>query len=220
MEEGRRVLRIDLLGEPRGHRLGAFQVRFLRFADERIDEEGLSSFCEDIAHKIIHLRLIFLLREVGYHRFSPGRQGSDRRNGQIAEKREGEAAGDRCGRHHEHVGDVPFFIQGQALHDAEAVLLVDHDELQRLVDHVLGEERVRADDDVDAARGQSLEEGRARRVVHVAGQEGEPHTERLEKGGGRGCVLAGEELGGGHDGGLPSAFNRAQGGQEGHDRLA
>ena len=56
-------------------------------------------------------------------------------------------------RHHQHVGGAfALALELHALMHAEAVLFVDHGEAKIAEAHVLGEDRVRADHDVDLAR--------------------------------------------------------------------
>ena len=61
--------------------------------------------------------------------------------------------------------------QGQALLDAEAVLLVDHGEGEILEHHILLKQRVGADDQRQAAIGKAGENGRAVLALVAAGQQ-------------------------------------------------
>ena len=76
---------------------------------------------------------------------------------QVAVEGEGEGAGNGGGGHDEHVGGgLALAAEGGALHDAEAVLLVDDGEGQVGDLHGLLDEGVGAYDDVEVAVGGAL----------------------------------------------------------------
>ncbi len=107
-----------------------------------------------------------------------------------------------------------------ALEHAEAVLLVDHREPEIGVCHVIGEQSVGTQDDVESARGERGEDFLSRRVVYGAREEGQPDAEGFkERGGGRG-VLAREKLRRRENDGLSARFHYMEAGYEGDEGLA
>ena len=70
-------------------------------------------------------------------------------------------ARDGAGRQREHVDALGHALHGLLVRHPEALLLVDHQEAEVLELHVLGQQAVGADDDVDAPVGQPLHDLRA-----------------------------------------------------------
>ena len=103
---------------------------------------------------------------------------------------------------------------------AEAVLLVDDHEREVVELHRLLEQRMRADENVDLAGLEFVENGGALAALLAAGQQRDAQA--------RGCgeafdglqVLAGEQLGGRHQRGLRAGFDRRRHGEQRHHRLA
>lgn len=124
-----------------------------------------------------------------------------------------------------------LLAQRVALLDAEAVLLVDHDEPQVGELHVLLEQRVRADDDAGRPRGR-VEQGLAARLGPLrAGQQGDARGvlgaaelpglgERPEHRDDRAVVLLGQHLGRREQGRLPARVDHLEHRAQAHDRLA
>ncbi len=88
-------------------------------------------------------------------RRAAGRQLVEHRDVEVAVDRHRRRARDRRRGHHQHVGVVALAPQRGALLDAEAVLLVDHGHAELGERDALGDQRVRADDDVDLASGET-----------------------------------------------------------------
>ena len=88
-------------------------------------------------------------------RLAAGRHLVDDGDVEVAVQRQRERARDRRRRHHEHVRRVrglrALLAQGGALHDAEAVLLVDDGDAEVVEAHAALDQRVRAAGDVDLA---------------------------------------------------------------------
>ena len=104
--------------------------------------------------------------------------------------------------------------------DAEMLLLVDDQEPEVAEFHVLGEQRMRADDDVDAAVGQPrpdplhvLARHEPRRLLDLDRETLEARLERRE-------MLAGEQRGRHDDRHLLAAHRREEGRPQRHFRLA
>ncbi len=66
-------------------------------------------------------------------------------------------ARDRRGRHRQHVDGLAHLLQSLFVRDAEALLFVDDDQAQVGELHVLADQAMRADEDVDLALGQLLD---------------------------------------------------------------
>ena len=96
-----------------------------------------------------------------------------------------------------------------ALHDAEAVLLVDHDHGEVGKGDVALDQGVRAHHDRGVARGDAAERRPALGGRQAAGQQLAGH-ERPEQRGHRLEVLLGERLGGRHEGALMALLHRPQ----------
>ena len=75
-----------------------------------------------------------------------------------AQKRQVQRARDGRRRQRQHVHGLPQLLEPFLVLDAEALLLVDDDQAQILELHVLADQAMGADDDVDAARGQAFED--------------------------------------------------------------
>ena len=128
------------------------RLRF-RFFDHRIDDVRLPAQHDLLLQKAVDpLHLIF--GDVfGLDRFAAGRHLIDHRNIQIAIDGEGQCPGNRSRGHHQNVGIFGLRNQLQALHHAEAVLLIDDGQAKILPLDILFDERVSANSDVHQASG-------------------------------------------------------------------
>ena len=72
-------------------------------------------------------------------------------------KRKIKRARDRRGGKRQHIDELEELFEFLLVQNAEALLLVDHDQAEILEDDVAGNEPVRADDDIDAAFAQQLQ---------------------------------------------------------------
>ena len=113
-----------------------------------------------------------------------------------------------------------FRAQRQALRDAEAVLLVDDGQAERLEDHAFLEQRMRAHRHAGRARGDVRRRRRALLLFLAAREPGEPHPQRREPFGEFAVMLLGQDFGRRHHRGLQAVFHRAQRRQRRHHRLA
>ena len=103
---------------------------------------------------------------------------------------------------------------------AKAMLFVDDGERQIAECHVVLEQSVRADDEVDVARGKRGQNLGALTPALAAGKDGKTDT-----GGGRQRrdgrkMLPRQNFSRRHDGGLPARFDHRRCGQQGDKRLA
>ena len=93
---------------------------------------------------------------------------------------------------------------------AEAVLFVDHRETQIAEAHVLGEDRVRADHDVDQPLFERFERHRARSAALASGEDRKLYARGLGHRFQRGQVLARENLRRRHERALAARFDRVE----------
>ena len=112
-------------------------------------------------------------------------------------------------------------LQHRPLPHAELVLLVDHHQAELGETHVLLDDRLRADDQVDLAGGDLLPAARPAALagippVSCARRTWLAASSRSERQG----VLPGEDFRGGHEHGLVAVGHRQQHGVDGHHRLA
>ena len=91
-------------------------------------------------------------------RLAAGRLFGELRDVHVAEGGQHQRARDRRRGHHQHVGRVALGGERQALVHAEAVLLVDDGQRQVVEVDAFLEQRMRADDDVDRAAGEAVED--------------------------------------------------------------
>ena len=112
-----------------------------------------------------------------------------------------------------------FLAQGQALLDAEAVLLVDDHQGQVLELHFVLEQRVGAHHH-GRAGGDLFQGGAAALALELAGQPGDFQAQRLQPALEGDEVLFGEDLGGRHQRYLIAGLQRLQGSQGGDHGLA
>ena len=143
------------------------------------------------------------------------------RNVHVAIRGHGECSGNRRRRHDEKIGAGAGGLgrQGEALVDAEPVLLVDHREREIAEGDAFLEDRVGADEYVDLARPQVGEGPPAGLALFPPRQknqaDAEPVAERRE----HVAVLPGQNLGRRHERRLGPAFDGVEHGKKGDDRL-
>ena len=134
--------------------LGGLELdgQLLVFLHHRADDEDLPPLADQLADKAVEPRAVALVHGEGVHLLPARRQLVDDGHVQIAVEDQRERARDGRGGHDQHVGPLPLADQRRALPDAEAVLLVGDDEAEVPVFHILAEQGVRADDEVELAR--------------------------------------------------------------------
>ena len=142
------------------------------------------------------------------------------RERQVPEQRERERARNRRRREEEGVGRVALGEQFRTLGYAEALLLVDHGEREIARAHVVLEQRMRADEHVEAASGEAGEQ------LSPLGFRGRPSEGRM----GDSCrvkelpqaalVLLRKDLGRREKQRLTARIGRSRDGERGHNGLA
>ncbi len=198
--------------------------RVLLVSDPGRDPVGLLGSFEATAAETGHE---FRPPGVGEHRGrdrgSPGRSFGDRREVNAAVEREGERARDR-GRGHDELMRlavvVTRIVEGLALHDAEAVLLVHDHETQRAEADPALKKSVGADDEAGFGGGNPRTERAALRGGNASPQPEHGDAERGQLGGEARAMLMGQHLGGGQKGHLLSGFESVERGQGRDECLA
>ena len=83
-------------------------------------------------------------------------------------------------RHRQHVDAFSQLLDALLVRDAETLLLVDDEQAEIAEVHVLREQPVRADDDLDLARGEIVERRLLLRLRAEAADHVDAHRERGE----------------------------------------
>ena len=135
-------------------------VQHLGLGDERADPIDLRAFGDGAGDAADHLLLPFARHDAGGDRLPPRRLLVESRHVHVAVAREQQCARDRRRRHHQKLGAAPgsFRLQRQPLMHAEPMLLVDHHKSEVAERDGLLEQRVRADENVDATFGERGED--------------------------------------------------------------
>jgi hypothetical protein len=138
----------------------------------------------------------------------------------VAEGRQDQRTRNRGRGHHQHVRRGALGRQPQPLVNAEPVLLVDHSQGEVPVHHRFLEQGVGADHDLGLSIGDALEQLGAFLALGAGCEHGNLDTGRFGHFPDRGVVLAGEDLGRGHQHRLASGFDGIGHGQHRHSGLA
>jgi hypothetical protein len=149
-----------------------------------------------------------------------GRLFSQLRNVHVAEIGENQGARDRGGGQHQEIDRFALARQCQPLMHAETVLFVDDGEREIVERHVVLEQRVRADGQIDIARSQCRQNFSAFAAALPAREDS-----NTDAGGGReprdgGKMLARQNLGRRHQRRLAAGLDHRCGGKECHHGLA
>ncbi|MNM79225.1 hypothetical protein D3C81_911520 [compost metagenome] len=202
-----------------GHQLGELCALVLDGLDLVVQEVDLAAALE-LAQDGLADHAVFLAAHEGLDRQPLLRRGGDHRKIAQAFQRHAQRARDRRGGQRQDVDLGAQRLQRFLLAHAEAVFLVDDDQAQALELHVVGEQLVRADDDVDAAFVDLLD-GRVDLLPGLETRQfndahrpfGEAVGQRLE-------VLLGQQRGRREHGHLLAAEHGHEGGAQGHFGLA
>ena len=130
-------------------------VERLRLLDERADDERLPPLLDLAAQETLRVAAFVRAHPRRPDRLASRRQLVHHRDVEVAVERQRQRARDRRRGHHQHVRRVrrlrALLAERRALHDAEAVLLVDDGDAEVVEAHAALDERVRAADHVDLA---------------------------------------------------------------------
>ena len=158
--------------------------------------------------------------EVGLDLLPAGGQLVQNGDVQVPVDHQSQCSRDGSGAHDQQVGGGALLGQGGALVHPKAVLLVGDDQAQVLELHLVPQQGVGADDQLDAAVGQGLVDLFLLRRLDGPGEQGNGDVGGLKQLGQGLVVLGGQDLRGGHEGRLGPGldYRPAQGG--GHGGLA
>ena len=135
-----------------GHHLAQFLAHLVEIGDARRDIEDLPAAVALPQDRLAHHHRIERRHE-GAHRQPVDRRRGDDAHLAHAGERQLQGARDRRRGQGQHMHVGLQLLQPLLLGDAEMLLLVDDDEAEMGETHILGEERVGADDDLDPAGG-------------------------------------------------------------------
>ncbi len=139
----------NFFGEVRVHLLRGFHSLRFGFLNNWVDDVSLAArFDLPLEEAIDQLDLI-IGDVLGDDLLSSGRHFVDGGDVEVAIDCHCKAAGDGGGGHHEDVGGNAFLGEFEALHDAEAVLLIDDDEAEAVEFDILLQKGVGADGNFD-----------------------------------------------------------------------
>ena len=141
-------------------------------------------------------------------------------DGDVPVKGEDQGARDGGRGHHQDVGMRALVGEGEALIDAEAVLLVDHGKPEILKLDVVLKQRVGPDHRPDFPGLQAFEDGLSGLAVLPPGQDRQGYAGGAEKRVEPVRMLADQHVGGRHEGGLGAALDDLQHADRGDHRLA
>ena len=156
----------------------------------------------------------------GVDRQPPGRLLLELGDVHVAEGGQHQRARDRRRGHHQHVDRRTLAGERQALVHAEAVLLVDDGERKIAEIHLVLEQRMGADQEIDLARGEAVENAGPLAAAFAPGENRDPQP------GGRGercdglVMLARENFRRRHQRGLSAGLDHPGGSEQRDDRLA
>ena len=202
-----------------GNQLGQHLPTVLDGAHLVVQEVDLTAALEFAQHGLADGAAGFLAHEGADGQTFLRRGGND---GEVADalQAHGQRARDGRGGECEHVDLGAQVLQRFFLAHAEAVLLVDDHQAQVAELHVLGQQLVGADDDVDLAALDAFQgvtgglgRSEAGQFGHVQREAGEAVVEGLE-------MLLGQQRGGGKHGHLATGAGRHVGSAQGHLGLA
>ncbi len=125
----------------------------------------------------------------------------------VAETGQHQGARDRGRGHHENVHRIAFLGEREPLVDAEAVLLVDDGQREVAEADLVLEQRMGADQEVDISGGEAVEDAGALAAALAAGEDRDAHAGGLGQRRDRLQMLAREDLGRRHQGGLAAGLD-------------
>ena len=188
-------------------RLGGGEIDLFGVLDQRTDPVGALARVHRAADGVLDLLDAGERNGAGVDRLAAGRLLAQFGHVHVAEKSEHQRARDRRRREHQHVDRFAFLRQRQPLMHAEAVLLVDDGERQIVERDVFLKERMGADQQVDVAQRETIENAFALAAALAPGEDGDAHAGGLRQRRDGLQMLAGEDFGRRHEGGLAAGFD-------------
>lgn len=198
---------------------GGFEIiHLLALFHERIDDEGLASVFDLRADEGEGALQFLRTEDVRFDGLTS--RGHFVHDGEIevAVEGEGERTRNRGGGHHQKVGRCAFVAERGALFDAEAMLFVNHDELQILELDGVFDQRVRADDNLNRPVRKTCADFGFLRFGRVADEQ--TNVRARKQIGKTAEMLVSQNRSGSHNGGLRARLIHHRGGERGDDSFA
>ncbi len=151
--------------------LGGGEIAHFGFLDQRTDPIDPLAVVERAADRVDDFRKPVERDGAGIDRLAAGRLLAQFGNVHVAEIGQHQRARDRRRGRDQHVDRLALVHQRQPLMHAEAVLLVDDGEREILEHHLVLEQRMGADQNVDVARGEAGEALGALLAALAAGED-------------------------------------------------
>ena len=158
-----------------GEVLDAFGFGFL---DQRADPVDTFAGIERAADAVDHFAEAARGQCAGIDRLPAGGLFAQFRDVHVAEISQHQRARDRRRAQHQHVDRFALGGQRQTLAHAEAMLLVDHGQRQRLEHHVVLDQRVGADQQIDLAGLKPRQEFAPLLALFAAGEDRDAQARR------------------------------------------
>ena len=178
----------------------------------RADHVHLPARLHLLADKGIQPRAVGFIHHIGVHALAAGGHFVDAGDVKISVHDQRQSAGDGRGAHHKEVGVAVFLGQRGALINTEAVLLIRHHQARYSKADALGEERLGANDHVQASGGVVRRESGVDLALLRGGgmprQEGAANAQRCKEREKIRGVLRRKDPRGGHEGGLAAGLDR------------
>jgi len=170
----------NLVAEPR---LEAFEARFgvgeidrLGFLHQRADPVDKFSGRQRPADGVHDFAETAIRHRAGIDRLPSRRLLAQLRDVHVAEISQHQRARDRRGTQHQHIDATAFGGQRQALAHAKTMLLVDHGERQCLEHHVILDQRVGTDQEIDLATRQPRQDIAPLLALFASGEDRDPQA--------------------------------------------
>ena len=200
--------------------LGGGEIARFGFLDQRTDPIDPLAFVERAADRLDHLVEPVERNGAGVDRLAAGRLLAQLRDFHVAEIGQHQRARDRRRGQHQHVDGLALAGEREPLVHAEAMLLVDDGEREIAERHLVLEQRVGADQQIDLAERQPVERLGALLAALAAGEDRDADAGLLGQRRDGGEMLAHQDFGRRHQRGLPAGLDHGRGGKQRHHGLA
>ena len=175
-------------------------------AHQRAYDEYLMPRLHLLADKLVHPLAVALAHGEGVHLLPPRGQLVHHRHIQVAVNNQRQRPWNGRGGQHQHVGIFRLLPQGRPLVHPEAVLLVGNHQPQPGVRHILRQQGVGADAQINAPQSQIFQNIPPLPGLGGPGEQGAPEPEFFKQRREIFIVLPGQNFRRGHQGRLPSAL--------------
>ena len=199
---------------------GGGEIAHLGLGDQRAHPVDPLAALERATDRLDHLVDARERHRAGIDRLAAGRLLAQLRDVHVAEIGEHQRARDRrCGQH-QHIDGLALAREREALVHAEAMLLV-HDREREIAEFdLLLEQRMRADQQVEVAGFKARQNVGALLAALAAGEDRDAQARGFGERRDRLVMLAREDFGRRHQGGLPPGLDDGRGREQRHHGLA